>query len=159
MPHSIAAKSPTARAVELQLSDIFPSPRTMWSPYAGKPLVRCRHMAAFVHLLRVPATYLVLSSPTLRPALLVDAPLPLDALALRGHNPNHLSDTFQEWVPYLLDRLATCGKELKTDLHHRATVYVTHFNLEIRSASTEIFLMILSADQDTHATPPIPLLH
>ena len=57
-------------------------------------MVNCRHMAASVDLRGIPATDLILSSPTLWWAVLVDALLPLDVLALRDHDPNHLWDTF-----------------------------------------------------------------
>ena len=160
MPHPFAANSLTAHAAELRPADILPFTSATWSPDAGKILVSCRHMATSVDLRGIPATDLILSSPTLWWAVLVDALLPLDVLALRDHDPNHLWDTFQECMLYLVDQLATGGKELKTDLHHRAAVYVTEFGLDLRSVSAETFPMVLLGNEDTPKPHlRVPLLH
>ena len=160
MPHPFAAKSHAAQAAELRPADIFPFTSATWSPDAGKILDNCRHMAASVDLCGIPATGLILSSPTLWWAVLVDALLPLDVLALRDHHPNHLWDTFQECMLYLVDRLAAGGKELKTNLHHRAAAYITEFGLDLQSVSTETSLKVLSADEDTPKPYlRVPLLH
>ena len=48
-----------------------------------------------------------------------------------------------------MDRVAASGKELQTDLHHRALACVTEFGMEVHAMSTQTFLMVLLGDEDT----------
>ena len=126
-------------------------------------------MSASVDLRGIRATDLIVSSPTLWWAILVDAAVPLDVLALGDYYPNHLSNPFQERMLFLVDRLAS-GKELKSHLHHHhemsvcqicflllacgklhhhAAADVKEFGLDLHAMSTEIFLMVPSGDEDT----------
>ena len=160
MPHPFAAKSPAAQVVDLRPADIFPFTDTTWNVDSGKIMVCCRHMAASVDLRAVPATKLILSAPTLWWAVLVDALLHLDVLALRDHDQNHVWFTYQESMMYLVDRLAAGGKDMRIDLHLHAAAHVTDFGLDLRSLSTKAFLLMLAGDED----PPklylrVPLLH
>ena len=77
MSHPFAGKSTAAQAAELRPADVFLFTSRTWSADVGKILVSCRHMAASVDLRGIPATNLILSSPTLWWAVLVDALLPL----------------------------------------------------------------------------------
>ena len=73
---------------------------------------------------------------------------PLDVLALHDHDPNHLWQSYQEDMLHLVDKLAEGGRDLQTALHHKAASYVAEYGLDLRSLSTEGFLLLLAGDED-----------